>query len=88
MRKKTHGHKPSKGGNEGRSEHSSHNGKAKQDDVGKSSKNRGKRVHTPTDLALIIKSSVMVRPNPNLDLSLKSLAKGNLYLVNGRYGAP
>lgn len=42
-KKKTHGHKPSKGGNEGRSEHSSHNGKNKQDDVSKSSKNRGKR---------------------------------------------
>ena len=45
-------------------------------------------VHTPTDLALLIKNSVMVCPNPNLDLSLKSLAKGNLYLVNRRYGAP
>lgn len=45
-------------------------------------------VHTPTDLALLIKNSIMVSPNPNLDLSLKSLAKGNLYLVNGRYGAP
>ena len=41
--KKTRDHKPSKGGNGGRYEHSNHNGKAKQDGAGKSSKNRGKR---------------------------------------------
>ena len=45
----------------------------------------GNGVHIPTDLTLILKNSVMV--SPNLDLNLKSLAKGNLYLVNGRYGA-
>ena len=43
----------------------------------------GNRVHIPMDLAL--KNSIMV--SPNLDLNLKSLVQGNLYLVNGRYGA-
>ena len=43
VREKTRGHKPSKGGNGGRCEHSNHNGRAKQDGAGKSSKNRGKR---------------------------------------------
>ena len=90
VRKKTHGHKPSKGGNEGRSEHSSHGTMEKPNKmmwvrVARIGENG---VHTPTDLALLIKNSVMVSPNPNLDLSLKSLPKGNLYLVNGRYGAP
>ena len=43
----------------------------------------GNGVHIPTDLALILKNSIMV--SPNLDLNLKSLAQGNLYMVNRRY---
>ena len=45
----------------------------------------GNGVHIPTDLAPILKNSIMV--SPNLDLNLKNLAQGNLYLVNERYGA-